>query len=214
RSGAIVTPDAMGCQKEVSAQLRDQGADYVLAVKENQPHLYEDLEGHFLQVVDGPDRLPRRQCHHTKETNRGRLEERFYYATPVPAGLRNRDQWRDLHSGGWGIAVPTRGGEQSREGPGHLSSFQPGAQGLGRAGAVGGHWGIETGQHWFLDVVFNEDKSRARLDHAAENLALLRRLALNLIKQEETAMPSLRVKRRAAGWNEDLLAQILTAGTT
>ena len=90
--------------------------------------------------------------------------------------------------------------------------MQPDAKNLARA--VRGHWGIENGQHWVLDVVFKEDHSRARLDNAAENLALLRRLALNLIKKEETAMPSLRVKRRAAGWNEDLLAQILTAGTT
>ena len=211
-SGAIVTIDAMGCQKEVAAQLRDQGADYVLAVKENQPHLCEDLRGHFLQVVDGPDRLPRRQCHHTKETNRGRLEERFYYATPVPEALRNRDQWRDLNSVGWVIAFTTREGKGCREVRGYISSLQPDAKNLARA--VRGHWGIENGQHWVLDVVFNEDHSRARLDNAAENLALLRRLALNLIKKEETAMPSLRVKRRAAGWNEDLLAQILTARTT
>jgi len=211
-SGAIVTIDAMGCQKEVAAQLRDRGADYVLAVKENQPHLYEDLQGHFLQVVDGPDRLPGRQCHHTEETNRGRREERFYYATPVPEGPRDRDQWRDLNGVGWVIAFTTREGKGCSEVRGYISSLRPDAKNLARA--VRGHWGIENGQHWVLDVVFNEDHSRARLDNAAENLALLRRLALNLIKKEETAMPSLRVKRRAAGWNEDLLAQILTAGTT
>jgi predicted transposase YbfD/YdcC len=81
------------------------------------------------------------------------------------------------------------------------------------ARAVRGHWGIENGQHWVLDMVFNEDQSRARVDNAAENLALLRRLALNLVRCEGSKKASLRVKRRAAGWNDKLLSQILTAGT-
>jgi predicted transposase YbfD/YdcC len=209
--GAIVTSDAMGCQREIAEKIRAKDADYVLAVKDNQPHLYEDLQEHFLQVVDDAEHLPRRQRHHTKEKNRGRLEERFYYATPVPEGLRNHEQWRDLRSVGWVISLTTRAGKECSEVRAYISSLKPDAKNLARA--VRGHWSIENRQHWVLDVVFNEDQNRARVDNAAENLALLRRLALDLVRCEGTSKASLRVKRRAAGWNDDLLAQILTAGT-
>jgi predicted transposase YbfD/YdcC len=95
-NGALITIDAMGCQKEIAAAIRAQGADYVLAVKDNQPHLYEDLSEHFIDVVDRAEELPRRQRYHTKEKNRGRLEERYYYSTPVPDELRNQEAWRVL----------------------------------------------------------------------------------------------------------------------
>jgi predicted transposase YbfD/YdcC len=210
--GAIVTSDAMGCQKEIAETIRAKDADYVLAVKDNQPHLYEDLQEHFLKVVDDAEELPRRQRHHTKEKNRGRLEERFYYATPVPEGLRNRALWCDLRSVGWVISLTTREGKDCSEVRAYISSLKPDAKNLARA--VRGHWSIENGQHWVLDVVFNEDQNRARVDNVTENLALLRRLALNLVRCERSRKASLRVKRRAAGWNDDLLAQILTAGTS
>jgi predicted transposase YbfD/YdcC len=211
-SGAIVTIDAMGCQTEMAQKIREQGADYVLAVKDNQPHLADDLQEHFLKVVQEQEQLPRRQRYPTKEKNRGRLEERFYYATAVPEGLRNQEQWRDLQSVGWVISWTTRQGEPCSEVRGYISSLKPDAKNLARA--VRGHWGIENRQHWVLDVVFNEDQSRARKANATENLALLRRLALNLLRCEGTKKASLRVKRRAAGWNDQLLEQILTAGTT
>jgi predicted transposase YbfD/YdcC len=209
-SGAIVTIDAMGCQKEIADKIRAKDADYVLAVKDNQPHLYDDLQEHFSQVVEDPEQLPRRQRHYTKEKNRGRLEERFYYATPVPEGLRNRELWRDLQSIGWVISLTTRDGKECSEVRAYISSLKADAKNLARA--VRGHWSIENGQHWVLDVVFNEDQNRARMNNVTENLALLRRLALNLVRSETSKKASLRVKRRAAGWNDDLLAQILTAG--
>jgi predicted transposase YbfD/YdcC len=126
--------------------------------------------------------------------------------------LRNRELWRDLTSVGWVISITTRDGQECSEVRAYVSSLKPDAKNLARA--VRGHWGIENGQHWVLDIVFNEDQNRARLHNAAENLALLRRLALNLVRREGSKKASLRVKRRAAGWNDDLLAQILTAGTS
>jgi len=144
--GAIVTIDAMGCQKEIAAKIRDRGADYVLAVKDNQPHLYEDLQEHFLHVVDHQEELPRRQRYHTKEKNHGRLEERFYYATPVPEELRNQDCWRDLTSVGWVVSITTRAGHECSEVRAYISSLKPDAKELARA--VRGHWSIENGQHW------------------------------------------------------------------
>jgi predicted transposase YbfD/YdcC len=211
-SGALVTVDAMGCQKEIAATIRGRGADYVLAVKDNQPKLYEDLAGHFQRVLDDEAALPARQRHHTKEQGHGRAEERFYYSTPVPAGLRNPEAWAGLRSVGWVVSITQRGGQESSEVRAYISSLRPGAKELARA--VRGHWGIENAQHWVLDVVFGEDQCRAREGNAAENQALLRRLALNLLNSEGTEMPSVRVKRRAAGWNDDLMLRILTAGTT
>jgi predicted transposase YbfD/YdcC len=211
-SGALVTVDAVGCQKEVAAQVREKGADYVLAVKDNQPHLYEDIAEHFQQALDDEAALPPRQRHHTKEAGHGRAEERFYYATPVPAGLRHREAWAGLRSIGWVVSITRRGGQESSEVRAYISSLRADAKELARA--VRGHWGIENSVHWVLDVVFAEDQCRARAGNGAENLALLRRLALNLLNSEGTPMPSVRVKRRAAGWNDDLMLRILTAGTT
>jgi predicted transposase YbfD/YdcC len=211
-TGAIVTLDAMGCQKEIAAKVRERGADYVLAVKDNQPHLREDLSDHFDQVLEDEASLPRTQHYTTKEKNRGRLEHRTYLSTPVPEDLRNRDAWRDLRSIGCIISVVQRDGKETVEVRYAISSLKPNAKLLAKA--VRGHWGIENGQHWVLDVVFQEDQSRARLDNAAENFALLRRLAMNLMAKEGTKHASLRVKGRTAGWNDKLMTQILTAGTT
>jgi predicted transposase YbfD/YdcC len=210
--GAIITIDAMGTQKEIAAQVVAGGGDYILAVKDNQPHLFEDLAAHFEGVVENSHTLPRRQRHHTKEHNRGRREERFYSATSVPPDLRHREAWPDLHSVGWVLSITERDGQESCDGRAYISSLRPDAKQL--AQAVRQHWSIENGQHWVLDVVFNEDQCRARRGHETENLALLRRLALNLTQQEKTKMPSIRVKRRVAGWNDDLMLRILTAGTT
>jgi len=211
-TGAIVTIDALGCQKQIATKVREKGADYVLAVKENQPHLYEDLSDHFDRVLEDEELLPRGRRYATEEKNRGREEHRTYIATPVPEDLRNREAWRDLSSVGCVVSVVQREGKETVEVRYFISSLKPNAKRLAKAAR--GHWGIENSQHWVLDVVFQEDQCRARLENAAENLALLRRLAMNLMAKEGTKHASLRVKSRTAGWDDDLMAQILTAGTT
>jgi predicted transposase YbfD/YdcC len=211
-TGAIVTLDAMGCQKEIAGKIRDKQADYVLAVKDNQPNLREDLSDHFDTVLEDEETLPKTQRYQTQEKNRGRLEERTYISTPVPETVRNRGGWRDLRSVGCIISVTHRDGQEMIEVRYTISSMKPHAKRLAKA--VRGHWSIENSQHWVLDMVFQEDQCRARLDNAAENFALLRRLAMNLLNKEGTKHASLRVKRHVAGWNDGLMLQILTAGTT
>jgi predicted transposase YbfD/YdcC len=211
-TGAIVTIDAMGCQKEIAATVREKEADYVLAVKENHPRLYQDLSDHFDRVLEDEEILPRARRHVTKEKNRGRKEHRTYIATPVPEGLRDREAWRDLTSVGCVVSVVHREGKETVEVRYFISSLKPQAKLLAKA--FRSHWTIENGQHWVLDVVFQEDQCRARLDSAAENLALLRRLAMNLMAKEGTKHASLRVKGRTAGWDDNLMAQVLTAGTS
>src|SRR3954470_11963908 len=122
-TGAIVTLDAMGCQKEIAAKVRERGADYVLTVKDNQPHLCEDLSSHFDKVLEEEESLPRTQRHTTKEKNRGRLEHRTYLSTPVPEDLRKGEAWRDLKSVGCVIAVVQRGGKETVEARYSISSL-------------------------------------------------------------------------------------------
>jgi predicted transposase YbfD/YdcC len=131
----------MGCQKEIAAKVRPKEADYVLAVKENQPHLYEDLSDHFDRVLEDEELLPGTRRHVTKEKNRGREEHRTYIATPAPEGLRDRAAWRDLTSVGCVVSVVHRDGKETVEVRYFISSLKPNAKVLAKA--VRGHRGIE-----------------------------------------------------------------------
>lgn len=205
--GAIVTIDAMGCQKEIAAKIRERGADYVLAVKGNQEHLEEDLMAYFAALDAGSTRDRRRSRSTLRTRGHGRDETRWYDAVPVPPTLRNRDAWKDLRS----ICRVTRAwaerGEEKSEVRYFISSLAADAQALGKA--ILGHWGIENGLHWVLDMYFAEDKSRARTEHAAANLAVLRRWVVTLLRQDKTLKDGIEKKRLQAGWNETILERIL-----
>jgi predicted transposase YbfD/YdcC len=209
-SGAVVTIDAMGCQKEIAAKIRERGADYVLAVKGNQEHLEEDIVAHFAKLDEAAERGTRSgrpTVSTTKEDRHGRKEQRRCEATRVPESLRGRDEWKDLQS----ICRVTRTyeerGEEKSEVRYFISSLPAEAKPLGAA--VRGHWGVENGLHWVLDMAFAEDRSRARKDHAQENLALLRRWVLSLLGQDTTMTGSIEKKRLMAGWNEENLEKLL-----
>jgi predicted transposase YbfD/YdcC len=159
-TGAIVTIDALGCQQEIAAAVRQKGADFVLAVQEDQPHLYEDLSEYFDRVPEDEEILPRSRRHVTRETNRGRAEHRSSIATPVPEGLRNREAWRDLTRVGCVVSVVQRAGTETVEVRYFISSLRPNAKRWAKA--IRGHGTIETAPHWVLDVVFQEDQCRAR----------------------------------------------------
>jgi predicted transposase YbfD/YdcC len=205
--GAVVTIDAMGCQKEIVATLRDQGADYVITAKANQGTLYEDLSTFFQQCLEDdfagvPHRYQKTVDHH-----HGRHEWRHYYVVDVPESLRARHAWRDLRSVGMVYAERQAGdGEVSGETRFFISSLPAEVKAFARA--VRGHWGIENGLHWVLDMAFGEDASRVRKDHGPENLAWLRRVALSLLRNEPTKA-SVKCKRKMAGWDNDYLLQIL-----
>lgn len=205
--GAIVTIDAMGCQQDIVAQIREQGADYVVAVKGNQEHLEEDIQNHFLDCDEGR-RSPRgRSVYEEKDKGHGREECRHYEAMPVPKALRHRERWRDLHS----IVRVTRTwqerGEDKSEVRYFASSLRPDAQLV--AQPIRAHWGIENGLHWVLDMYFQEDRSRARIDNAAENLALLRRWVLSLLRRDKTLKGGTETRRLKAAWNESNLEKLL-----
>jgi predicted transposase YbfD/YdcC len=209
-SGAIVTIDAMGCQKEIVRKIRERKADYVLAVKGNQEHLHEDIIHHFAKLDEAAEhngRHARRSVFTTDDADHGRKEHRHCEAVAVPEELRERKAWLDLTSICRVTRTYTERGEEKSEVRYFISSLAPNATNLGQA--VRGHWGVENGLHWSLDMTFAEDRSRARKDHAQENLALLRRWALSLLWQDKTMSASLEKKRLMAGWNESNLEKLL-----
>jgi predicted transposase YbfD/YdcC len=205
--GAIVTIDAMGCQKEIAAAVRERGADYVLTVKGNQEHLEEDIVAYFAALDAGAKRGRRRSRSTQRSQGHGRVETRWCDAVPVPATLRHRDEWQDLRS----ICRVTRawaeGGQEKSEVRYFISSLPADAKVLGKA--ILSHWGIENGLHWVLDMYFAEDKSRARTEHAAANLAVLRRWVVTLLRQDKTLKDGIEKKRLQAGWNETILERLL-----
>lgn len=205
--GCTVTIDAMGCQKEIAAGIRDRKADYVLAVKENQPHLYEDLQQHFEEVLENEASLPRRQQHSTTEDGHGRHEERFYYSTPVPKALRNQEAWRDIQSVGCAIGHTIREGHDTGLVRYFISSLKPDAKRLGTA--VRNHWSIENSQHWVLDIAFREDDRRQQDRNGAANLATVRRLAVSLLRQDKTITRGAKAKRMVAALEPSYLLRVL-----
>jgi predicted transposase YbfD/YdcC len=169
-NGAVVTIDAMGCQKEIARKIVDSGGDYVLALKGNHEKLHEAVREHFDELhendFDGSD-CRRRQ---TKDRGHGRVEQRYYYQSPLPESLRSLAQdWSKLQTIGQVVSITQRDGKECSEVRYYISSLPPGVKRF--AEAVRGHWAIENSLHWVLDVTFGEDQSRARDRRLAENLA-------------------------------------------
>jgi predicted transposase YbfD/YdcC len=180
--GALVTIDAIGCQKEIASGVLAAGGDYLLALKENQPTLHADAVAAFADAEETGFAGVRHDSYVTKEAGHGRQEERRYTVLYDLDGLSTRDDWDGLASV---VRVERRrrqGEKESVEVAYYVSSS--GAAALVLARGIRLHWGIENGCHWVLDVVFGEDRCRARHGHAAENLAWLRKIVLSLLGQE------------------------------
>jgi predicted transposase YbfD/YdcC len=209
-SGCIVTIDAIGCQKKIAGTIVDQEADYVLALKENQGHLYET----FQDLFQYPDEMDAAGCHHHKtvEKNRDRIEVRECWATSDPEYLSYIDEqlseWPGLNSLAMVKSQRTVvGGETTSNCRYFISSLDSDAELI--LHAVRTHWEIENKLHWVLDIAFREDDCRIRKGNGAENFAVLRHLALNLLKQETSLKCGLNAKRKKAGLDHDYLLKVL-----
>jgi predicted transposase YbfD/YdcC len=210
-TGAVVSIDALGCQKDVAEKIVASGGQYILALTENQPTTYTKVKALLDEgILTGFADLP---CdyHQEVDAGHGRLETRRVWVTDQVQHLKGLEAWQGLAS----VAVieATRevfGGKTSTERRYYLSAI-PGRDAAFFAAAQRGHWGIENNLHWVLDVIFREDESRLRQGHGAENFSRLRRLALNLLKANGRK-GSLKGKRKLAGWDHEFLLELLAGG--
>ncbi len=205
--GAIVTIDAMGCQTEIARAIVDGGGDYILAVKGNQPTLSDGIEGYFLEHMSDDFARVDVSRHETKEKGHGRVEHRSYYVLDVPPDLPDAARWKGLKQIGVAVSDTIRGGEACDDVRYYILSKSLTARRFGTL--VRSHWGIENSLHWQLDVSFDEDRNRTRKDHAATNLAVLRRIALSLLKNETGSKVGVKNRRLTAAWNTDYLHKVL-----
>jgi len=205
--GALVTIDAMGCQKEIAKKIVDKKGDYALAVKGNQEHLEEDIENCFLKVYEEGSKGVPYETYKTEEEGHGRQETRFYEIITDPKGIRNQDAWPKLHVIGKCNSERTVNGQTTCEVRYFIGSKRCSVKRYGKA--LRNHWGIENNLHWQMDVTFGEDASRIRNRHGGENYAMLRRLALGLLKQHPS-QGSIRSKRYEAALDVAFLEDVLT----
>lgn len=204
-SGALVTLDAMGCQKEIAARIVERGGDYVLTVKGNQPHLRAAIEATFSAAADQGSDYPGYSSYSTEERGHGREERRFYQVIaepPLPGG----EAWKDLRVIGMCYSETRRDGKESAEVRCFIGSRLGTAEMYGKA--LRNHWGVENRLHWQLDVSFGEDANRYSKRQGAENLALVRRLAVSLLRQHPDKR-SIACKRLRAALEPQFLEEVI-----
>jgi predicted transposase YbfD/YdcC len=206
-SGCVVTIDAMGCQKQIAKDIREKGADYVLALKGNQGTLHENVKLYLDDALARNFRDVPHDSHTTVEKDHGRFERREYYVTSQLSWLEEATGWQDLASIGMVKSTREINGHQSTDIRYFIASLPPDARQF--AHAVRGHWAVENSLHWVMDIAFREDESRIRKDHSPANFAVLRHIALNLIKQEKTSKRSVKGKRLKAGWDNTYLERVV-----
>jgi predicted transposase YbfD/YdcC/predicted DNA-binding protein (UPF0251 family) len=206
-AGCVVTIDAMGCQTEIAEKIVASGADYVLAVKGNQPTLHAGIETFFLDHLDDDFARVKVSRHETVEHGHGRDEHRTYYVCDAPEGLPDRGRWKGLKRIAVAIGETVREGKSTAEVRYYILSKRMSARSFGAAAR--GHWSIENRCHWTLDVTFGEDQSRIRRGHGDANFSILRRTALSLLKNEKTAKVGVKNKRLIAAWNAGYLEKVL-----
>ena len=204
----IVTLDAMGCQKAISKKIRSKEGDYVFTLKGNQGNLHERVRNFFNNHQESSFRNLDHEFHMTEEKSHGRHETRSYYLVNDLAFLKPHKGWQDLNGVGMVISERTVNGKTSSQTRYFITSL--GTRSISDfARAVRCHWGIENKVHWILDVCFREDQCRVRKNYAAQNFAMLRKIVLNLIKQDKKTKASFKARKLLATWSENYALEVL-----
>jgi len=206
---SIITIDAMGCQKDIVQQIKEQEGEYVIALKGNQGNLHAEIKNFFQQAKDVPPMESRCDFMRVVEKNRGRVEERMVWTCNFDwlEDASVIEAWVGIKSAVCVQSNRTFRGKTMTEYRYYISSLEPVAE--RHAGITRSHWGVENGVHWHLDVTFKEDQSKIRAGNGAENFSLMRKAALNLLKADTSLKAGIENKRKMAGWNPDYLLKIL-----
>lgn len=203
---SIVTIDAAGCQKEIAAKIVDGRGDYCLALKGNQGNLHAAVSEWIEEQMLNDFADCKVETFECREKKHGREEHYTYYQFEVPKHLPGREQWKKLKTVGVAIRSSTRGDKTTDDVRYYINSLPLNVKLFAKS--VRGHWGIENSLHWCLDVTFREDDCRVRERNLTDNIAWLKRFAISLLKQVDDKL-SVAMRRRACGWNEDYMAQVL-----
>jgi predicted transposase YbfD/YdcC len=205
--GAIVTIDAMGCQRNIAQQIIDKKGDYIFSLKGNQGTLRDDVELFFEEQmrVDFADTIV--SCHQTVEKSHGRIEVRKVTVCSDVEWLQQRHDWPGLASIVMLEYVAEMGSKTRRETRFYISSLTVEAELM--AAHIRDHWGVENGLHWVMDMVFRDDECRIRKDGAPANFAVIKHMASNILRSSKSKQ-SMRQKRHAAGWDDDFLFELIT----
>ncbi|MGH7962955.1 MAG: ISAs1 family transposase [Candidatus Binatia bacterium] len=203
--GALVSIDAIGCQKEIADKIRQGGGHYVLTVKGNQENLFNDIQHCIAEAAENDFADVDHDSYETVEQGHGRQEKRSYLIIRNPEGIHDQEEWRDLNVIGMWYHERTVNGVTSEEARYFIGSKKTSARSYGEA--LRNHWRIENCVHWQLDVSFREDENKTQERHAAQNMAQLRRLAVTLLKR--VGQGSIANKRLQAAWDTDLLEEVL-----
>ena len=209
-NGCIVTIDAAGCQKKIAAQIRSQGADYVLALKGNQGTLRDYVEDYFSTAMETDFLGVPHDYFETTDGDHGRVEIRRHWTIDKFGDFPGKVAWKDLRTMGMVESERHIKGEVTTDRRYYIASLTANAEQF--ASCVRAHWGVENGLHWSLDVNFREDDCRVRKGYASENFATIRHIALNLLKKNKSFKGGLKAKRLRAGWVHNYLIKILDGG--
>jgi predicted transposase YbfD/YdcC len=205
--GAIVSIDAMGCQKEIATQIKQQGGDYVLSLKGNQGKLAQEVENHFACAERDNFVLLEHDRHETIDGGHGRVETRTYDVIGNAGWLDPQGKWGGLEAIGRVVSERIIKGNKSKEARYYILSQRLSAEEFAKASR--NHWGIENSLHWILDMAFNEDECRIHAGFAAENFVRLRHIALHLLKQGVSIKRGIKTRRKVAGWDENYLLELI-----